>query len=486
MTKVIEPWLPIGFRLHDGRSLRITLFEGDGWQIIETVDNVRALIVLDYLEQRWLSTGIIEAGQFESFDYGTRRLSVMIDVPCSILCPVNRSKSPDSKIEAIDFAKAYKATRNIDSLSSLHDALYVEKLCRLLPVYSPDVFISDDVVFGQWLTGGMRISANDTVQLQKALTWLSPDHLADVIGSVGFNKSASSISCKPIDEESDKGEAISKQLKKRTEERGRQSTLNTNDLASFELAGRPQLATFFREHIIDIFLNSEQYAAMGIGFPTPVILYGPPGCGKTYAVERLVEYLDWPCFQVDASSIASPYIHDTTKKIAEIFDKAIEHAPSVIVIDEMDAFLAERKNGSDQHRVEEVAEFLRRIPQVQRHQVLILGMTNRIDIIDPAILRRGRFDHIIKVDYASESEIEALLENILSDLPKDDGLDLSALAFAMAYRPLSDVSYVVREGARLAVRAGQAKISLANLQAALEAATVHNDRDEVQQRIGFI
>ncbi|MGD2620486.1 ATP-binding protein, partial [Escherichia coli] len=158
-------------------------------------------------------------------------------------------------------------------------------------------------------------------------------------------------------------------------------------VAPFELAGRPELSAFFNEYIIEIFRNSEQSATMGIVFPAPVVLHGPPGCGKTYAVERLVEYLGWPCFQIDASSVASPYIHDTSKKISEIFDKAVEQAPAIIVIDEMDAFLADRQGGSDQHRVEEVAEFLRRIPQVQKHQVLILGMTNRIDIIDPAILR---------------------------------------------------------------------------------------------------
>ncbi len=164
----------------------------------------------------------------------------------------------------------------------------------------------------------------------------------------------------------------------------------------------------------------------------------------------------------------------------------MEQAPAIIVIDEMDAFLADRQGGSDQHRVEEVAEFLRRIPQVQKHQVLILGMTNRIDIIDPAILRRGRFDHIIKVDYASELEIHALLESLLSELPKDDDLDLVALASEMAYRPLSDVSFVVREGARLAVRSGKSSISQQYLQAALKVTTSRSEKDGSQYRIGFI
>ncbi len=64
----------------------------------------------------------------------------------------------------------------------------------------------------------------------------------------------------------------------------------------FELAGRPELATFFNEHIVDIILHRDRYKALGIEFPSAVILYGPPGTGKTFAVERLVDFLGWPSF----------------------------------------------------------------------------------------------------------------------------------------------------------------------------------------------
>jgi cell division protease FtsH len=191
----------------------------------------------------------------------------------------------------------------------------------------------------------------------------------------------------------------------------------------FELAGRPELAEFFNEHIVDIVQNRDRYKALGIEFPSAVVLHGPPGCGKTFAVDRLVDFLGWPSFQIDASSVASPYIHETSKKVAEVFDKAIQNAPSVLVIDEMEAFLADREMGSGHHRVEEVAEFLRRIPEAAKSDVLIVAMTNRIEMIDPAILRRGRFDHVIKVDFASEVEVLSLLEKLLSTLPKDVSVD---------------------------------------------------------------
>ena len=460
----IEPWLPMGMTLPSGSIMQRALFAGDGWQIIETADGGRALIAIDALTRRWIAAGLIEAKLLASFSYGELRLHELSDSEPLSLCPVNQSKSPGNKAQALAFAQALKTTRDIDGLSSLHNALYCKKLCRLLPVYSEEMPVQDDVILGQWLTGGVRMSVTAVGQLQQTLSWLAADHLVDVLNSAGFTSAAALMADKPSSEK----------------------LLREAQTASFELPGRPALTAFFHEHIIDIVQHAEQYEMMGIGFPSPVVLHGPPGCGKTYAVERLVEYLGWPCLQIDASSVASPYIHDTSKKIADVFEQAIEQAPSVLVIDEMDAFLADRQSGGEQHRVEEVAEFLRRIPQAQQHRVLILGMTNRIDIIDPAILRRGRFDHIVKVDYAREEEVQALLNTLLATLPKEGDLDVEGLARELANRPLSDVTYVVREAARLAARAGQLTLTQRNLQAALAATESRTQQGGSPNRIGFI
>ncbi|WP_240700857.1 ATP-binding protein, partial [Vibrio sp. F13] len=77
---------------------------------------------------------------------------------------------------------------------------------------------------------------------------------------------------------------------------------------------------------------------MGIEGPSSFILYGPPGCGKTYAAEKLVNHLGWPVFKVDSASVASPYIHETSKKISEVFNEAMRCSPSVILIDEMESY----------------------------------------------------------------------------------------------------------------------------------------------------
>ncbi len=477
----LDAWLPIGFKLPDGAKVRAALFEGTDWQIYETMGGGRALIALDTLAQHWLDAGLIEDGTFSASQFGDRQLSSISCGPSQMLCPVSEAKSPDNKAEALSFALALKATRDIDAESPLQDALYVEKITRLLPTYSISSRTGDDVVLGNWLTGGTNIPATSFRRLRQSLSWLGAGHLKDVVQAAGFEvaeiiplvRKPATPAEKPEAGSDDKVEQV-----KRTEP-------EPNKV--FELAGRPELADFFNEHIVDIILHRDRYKELGIEFPSAVILHGPPGCGKTFAVDRLVDFLGWPSFQIDASSVASPYIHETSKKVAQVFEKAMENAPSVLVIDEMEAFLADRDMGSGHHRVEEVAEFLRRIPDAVKNDVLIIAMTNRIDMIDPAIQRRGRFDHVIKVDFASEVEVQSLLDKLLSSLPKESVVDSKPLAKELAGRPLSDVSFVVREGARLAARAGKEKLDQASLLSALHASPARErEGGDSKRRIGFV
>lgn len=478
----IEGWLPIGFLLPDGAKTRVALYEGGNWQIFETFAGGRALIVRQALAERWIEAGLIDDGQLSEFNFGDSKFRSMSCGENQVLSPVSEGASPNTKAEALSFALTLKVTRAIDSESPLQDALYVERFSRLLPTYSISSRADDDVVLGYWLTGGAPISAKSFRRLRQTLSWLGAGHLKDVVQAAGIEVAevipAEKRRMRPVDSppKSDvKDTTPSVQVAK-----------GSDEPAMFELAGRPELATFFNEHIIDIIVNRDRYKALGIDFPSAVVLHGPPGCGKTFAVERLVDFLGWPSFQIDASSVASPYIHETSKKVAEVFDKAMQSAPSVLVIDEMEAFLADREMGSGHHRVEEVAEFLRRIPEAAKNDVLIIAMTNRVEMIDPAIMRRGRFDHVIKVDFASEAEVLSLLEKLLSTLPKDDSIDPKPFAKELAGRPLSDVTYVVREGARLAARAGKDRLDQDSLRAALDSTPAREREGSVQRKIGFV
>lgn len=477
----LESWLPVGFNLPDGAKVRVALFEGADWQIHETMGGGRSLVVQDSLAQHWIESGLIDEGTLEDFQFGNHQLRAISSAPSQTLCPVSEGRSPDNKSEAMAFALALKATRDIDGESALQDALYVEKITRLLPTYSISSRAGDDVVLGYWLTGGTNIPATSFRRLRQSMSWLGAGHLKDVVQAAGFEV-AEII---PMERKRAAPVGKTEAIPAEKVEEARCAEPEPNKV--FELAGRPELAAFFNEHIVDIILHRDRYKALGIEFPSAVILHGPPGCGKTFAVDRLVDFLGWPSFQIDASSVASPYIHETSKKVAQVFDKAMENAPSVLVIDEMEAFLADREMGSGHHRVEEVAEFLRRIPEAAKNDVLIIAMTNRIEMIDPAIQRRGRFDHVIKVDFASEVEVLSLLDKLLSSLPKESDVDAKPLAKELSGRPLSDVSFVVREGARLAARSGKEKLDQASLLAALRASPARErEGGDTKRRIGFV
>lgn len=456
---LIDGWLPIGYVAPDGAVIGRVRFADAAWQIADTAGFGAILIATDTLMARWRTEAFINDGDFDNFTFGETTYFCISCGPSQTIAPLETARSPSTVNQALAFATALKTTRAIHPDVNFADAVYVESLGRLLPTYTGTLAISDASILGRWLTGGANISIDAFGTLKKMMGWMGPDGLQRVIVAGGLQVQIEEI-----------GISSAHDARSGTPALG-QANAGLAQGVPFVLAGRPKLEDFFNEHIIDIVAYPQRYAAMGIGFPAAVVLHGPPGCGKTFAVEQLVAYLGWPSFQIDASSVASPYIHETSKKVAEVFSQAMMQAPSVLVIDEMEAFLTDRDSGggSGHHRVEEVAEFLRRIPEATANRVLVIAMTNRVETVDPAILRRGRFDHVIEVDPATLDDVASLLVVLLKTLPVDDTVDPAAFAGELVGRPLSDVAFVVREAARLSARAGDACIRQATLLAALAA-----------------
>ncbi len=367
---------------------------------------------------------------------------------------------PTTAEEGLVFARALAEVE-----SPFSRAIFDGAGARMFPLPGTTEFARDKAnVLGSFLTGGIEVRADDIVALQRILPKMDLEDLESIVRAAGLEPKA------PIKSDRD------------TKPSSKRRTAARQNMDSFQLPGRQALADFFNEHVIEIVSDPDRYSALGISFPGGIILEGPTGCGKTFAVERLVEHLGWPSFNVEASSVASPYIHETSRKIAQVFSEAIKVAPSVIVIDEMDAFLSNRETGSHQHHVEEVAEFLRRIPEAAANRVLVIGMTNQVEAIDPAILRRGRFDHVIHVDHAGQHEVEALLNSLFAGVPNDVG-DRSKLASELAGRPLSDVAFVVREAARLTARRKKSSVGMEEVEMALRKSPSRAADDN--RRIGF-
>jgi hypothetical protein len=395
------------------------------------------------------------------------------------LVPVECGKPPERKVDALAFALALRESRKLSENASFHDSIYVEQYSRLLPTWTLTPRVEDEVVLGTWIAGGVVISAKSFRRLCSLAGWVSPEDLLEIVAAAGFQaptfsgvlarqkgppRQSRDIDSASADATIQLGECLPPQVA-------------VSD-RTFSLPGRPKLEEFFNDYVVDIVLKPDRYQAMGIEFPAPIVLHGPPGCGKTFAVERLVEFLDWPSFSIDSESVGSPYIHETSRKISEVFTKAIDSAPSVIVIDEMESFLSDRRSAgvSGLHHVEEVAEFIRRIPEACSKKVLVVGMTNLIDTIDPAILRRGRFDHVVEVGMPSRSEVASLLDFLLMRLPKSEGLNLEAALDTLTGRPLSDSAFFVREAARLAAKSGKTQLDQESMAAALGMVCVSNEK----------
>ncbi len=456
----VDPWLPIGASAGQAVVGRL-LQSGPGWQIYaDPRGGGRTLVFEPSLAALAIDAGLLADELLVDVAVGGKTFRGLSSGADYQLSRVDLMGSPNNLADALSFASAIRRTREALPAAPLAHGVFVEKQSMILPA-SGGSESDDETLLGRYLTGGIPISVRDRRRLATILTWLPSEKIDEICEAAGL-----------VAANTDRlaGEAPGSLAKK-----------------TFKLPGRPDLERFFREHVIDIIDHAERYAALGIQFPSAVALYGPPGSGKTFAVDRLAEHLGWPRFEISSGTVGSPYIHETGRKIAEVFASAAGRAPSILVIDEMEAFLTDRGAGgtSGTHHVEEVAEFLRRIPEAVQEHVLVIGMTNRIDAIDPAILRRGRFDHIVEVGLANEAEVRALLDDLLAALPHGADVDTAILARSLARRPLSDVAYVLREAARLTVKSELAQINQGVLLEAIRQAPARDENEDVRPRIGF-
>lgn len=466
-------WLPRGFSISDDKRIKKVISSSENWQIYSTNRDTFVLAVTIALYESWLKDYSLPDGIF-----GEITTQETYRIFCSkgdyLISSLENGPFPDSFGQVEAFSIAFNTTLKLFPKIDLKDAVYIEEYSLILPGVQAEEASPKDYVYGKWLTGGINISANSFERISKIMSWIPPVVLCKSFRLAGFDVAM------PEKADTSRTDLIEVTNNEESIETG--ATLPTID-TTFRLIGRPDLEAFFNDNIIDIVLNQEKYKRMGISFPGATILHGAPGCGKTYAVERLTEYLGWKRFDIDSSTIASSYIHDTSKKISEVFSEAIKAAPSILVIDEMEAFLSNRNmsTASGTHHIEEVAEFLRKIPEAISNGVLIFAMTNMIDTIDPAILRRGRFDHIIEVKMASKEEIAAYLTSKFEELPVAEDVSIDYISGGLDSHPFSDVTYILREAGKLAVKSGKEFIDKECFDKALSTLP----QKEEKRKIGF-
>lgn len=258
-------------------------------------------------------------------------------------------------------------------------------------------------------------------------------------------------------------------------------------VGDFRLRGRHALAQFLNEQVVDLVKSPESYAPFHVTFPLSFILEGDPGCGKTYAVERLAEFLGWNIMRATMAQLGSGVIHETSCKIEELFKEAAAKAPTLLIMDELDGLVPKRTPGDiNTHVQEEVGSFLKCMQEAPANRVLVVGMTNLIGSIDYALLRNGRLGTHLHVEMPDAEEVEEVLTDELATIPHTD-FPQDAYVQRLVGCPMADIARVVKEASMHAARARRKVVTEDDMDAAFERIEKCRITDKKERTpIGFI
>lgn len=219
------------------------------------------------------------------------------------------------------------------------------------------------------------------------------------------------------------------------------------------VAGMEELKQQLREEVIEPLHNPEEYHRYGVTIPNGMLLYGPPGCGKTFFAKHFAEEVGFNFMCITPASLKSRYVNATQENIAKMFKEAEEKAPTVIFIDEMNELVPNRDDGNV-HEMSRSAvnEMLAQMDRTGEKGVFIIGATNYPNMIDPAILRAGRLDKKYYIGVPDTEARMALFKLYLEKRPYDFGLDYQQLADMTQGYVSADIQLIINDASRNALR----------------------------------
>lgn len=196
------------------------------------------------------------------------------------------------------------------------------------------------------------------------------------------------------------------------------------------IAGMEELKRELISDVINPLRHPEDFKKFKVSIPNGIILFGPPGCGKTFIIRKLAEELNYNFLEVKHSDLTTPYIHGAVSNIGKVFEMAKQNAPTILFFDEISGLIPNRANlnTNESYKEEEVNEFLIQLNDAADNRILVVGATNYIERLDPAALRPGRFDKKIYVPPPDLEAREALFKIGLSNRPHDKNIDFNHLA----------------------------------------------------------
>lgn len=234
------------------------------------------------------------------------------------------------------------------------------------------------------------------------------------------------------------------------------------------------------EEVVDFLRHPKKYEGLGAKIPKGVLLVGNPGTGKTMLARAVAGEANVPFFSISGSEFVEMFVGVGASRVRDLFAKAKKNAPAIIFIDEIDAVGRRRGSGmggGHDEREQTLNQILVEMDGFETGtNVIILAATNRADVLDPALLRPGRFDRRVNIMLPERKDREEILKVHFKNKPTDDTVNIEALAAKTAGSSGADLANIANEAAIIAARRNAPKISNADLTEAFEKVAIGPER----------
>ncbi|HEY8464265.1 MAG TPA: ATP-dependent zinc metalloprotease FtsH [Bacillota bacterium] len=246
-----------------------------------------------------------------------------------------------------------------------------------------------------------------------------------------------------------------------------------------DVAGQDEAKEALKE-IVGFLHNPSQYAAIGARLPKGALLVGPPGTGKTLLAQAVAGEANAPFFSISGAEFVEMFVGMGAAKVRDLFKQATEKAPCIVFIDEIDTIGKRRDHGGiggNEEREQTLNQLLTEMDGFDsRKGVVILAATNRPEILDPALLRPGRFDRRIPVELPDLNGREAILKVHAQKVKMEANVDLNAIARATSGASGAELANIINEAALLAVKSGRTRVSQKDLEESIDVVTAGYQR----------
>lgn len=255
---------------------------------------------------------------------------------------------------------------------------------------------------------------------------------------------------------------------------------NEKDKVTFtDIAGSDE-AKQDLEEVVDFLKSPKKFASVGARIPKGVLLVGPPGTGKTMLARAVAGEANVPFFSISGSEFVEMFVGVGASRVRDLFAKAKKNAPCIIFVDEIDAVGRRRGSGmggGHDEREQTLNQILVEMDGFEQGQnVIVLAATNRADVLDPALLRPGRFDRRVNIGLPERKDREAILKVHFTKKPMGKDVDLDALAAKTAGSSGADLANIANEAAIIAARLNHKTISNEDVTSAFEKVAIGPER----------